>query len=191
MINMPKSITINGRSSSITNAYFNGIIPVIVPTEEDIFNAYTMLNIRNGSETCAYCGEKATEWDHIRPLIKEKKPTGYITEIGNLIPSCGKCNQSKGNKDWKEWILSDANLSPKTRGVQDLNQRISNIEDYINFWETKKRVHKIDDYKRIIGSEKWEEYLNSYKCVIDAMNEGNKLITDIKELLKEYILNEI
>ena len=61
---------------------------------------------------CSYCRDAASEWDHFRPLVKDKQPTGYITEIHNLVPACGKCNQSKGNKDWKTWMLGDAELSP-------------------------------------------------------------------------------
>jgi len=79
---------------------------------------------------CAYCGDKASEWDHLRPLVKNKKPTGYISEIHNLVPSCGKCNQSKGNKEWKIWILSKAALSPATRGIPDIEQRIKRLEAY-------------------------------------------------------------
>jgi hypothetical protein len=30
-------------------------------------------------------------------LVEEKEPIGYISEIRNLVPVCGKCNQSKGN----------------------------------------------------------------------------------------------
>ena len=33
---MPKPVKIIGRTSSITNAFVNGIIPVIKPTDEEI-----------------------------------------------------------------------------------------------------------------------------------------------------------
>jgi len=36
---------------------------------------------------CSYCGTPATEWDHLRPLVMNKKPTGYISEIHNLVPA--------------------------------------------------------------------------------------------------------
>ena len=114
---MPKSMKITGRSSSITNAFFNGIIPSIEPSIPQIEKVLEILNIDKDNITCSYCGDKATEWDHFRPLIINKKPTGYISEIHNLVPSCGKCNQSKGNKDWNTWINSDAKLSPKTRNI--------------------------------------------------------------------------
>ena len=30
---MPKAVTIMGRSSSITNSFYNGIVPMLVPVE--------------------------------------------------------------------------------------------------------------------------------------------------------------
>ena len=36
---MPTPVKITGRTSSITNAFVNGIIPVIEPTEEEIESA--------------------------------------------------------------------------------------------------------------------------------------------------------
>ena len=81
---------------------------------------------------CAYCGGVASEWDHLRPLVKDKKPTGYISEIHNLVPSCGKCNQSKGNKEWKTWMLSTARLSPTARGIKDISARVKRLEAYEN-----------------------------------------------------------
>ncbi|WP_372491581.1 HNH endonuclease [Microbacterium galbinum] len=76
---------------------------------------------------CAYCGDTSTEWDHLRPLVDKQRPTGYISEIRNLVPACGKCNQSKGNKAWRTWMFSDARLSPKRRGVADIDARAARI----------------------------------------------------------------
>lgn len=129
---MPNPVTIIGRTSSITNAFVNGIIPCILPSEEEIKNVLGVLGMDKDTIRCAYCGDRYTEWDHFRPLVKDKRSTGYISEIHNLVPACGKCNQSKGNKDWKEWILSNSNLSPKTRGIQDLELIVRRLEEFEN-----------------------------------------------------------
>jgi hypothetical protein len=129
---MPTPMKITGRSSSITNAFINSIIPVIYPTSSEVKQALEILEIDPENLSCAYCGSAATVWDHLRPLVSDKKPTGYISEIHNLVPSCGKCNQSKGNKPWKEWMRSDAKLSPKSKGVTDLEDRIARLEAYEN-----------------------------------------------------------
>ena len=43
VFNMPNPVTIMGRSSSITNSFVNGIIPVIEPTESEIREALKIL----------------------------------------------------------------------------------------------------------------------------------------------------
>ena len=111
VFNRPNPVTIMGRSSSITNSFVNGIIPVIEPSDEEIKEALKILEQNEDDVRCVYCGDKKTEWDHLHPLIKNKEHTGYITEIANLVPACGKCNQSKGNSNWKKWMLSDAEKS--------------------------------------------------------------------------------
>lgn len=66
---MPTPVKITGRTSSITNAFVNGIIPVIEPTEEEIESALETLGMDKDHIVCAYCGNPYTEWDHFHPLI--------------------------------------------------------------------------------------------------------------------------
>ena len=105
---MPVPVQIAGRISSITNAFISSIVPAIMPTEEEVAASLQILELNPADLQCAYCGDKASEWDHLRPLVIDQRPTGYISEIRNLVPSCGKCNQSKGNKNWRDWIISEA-----------------------------------------------------------------------------------
>src|SRR5437773_5742088 len=86
---MPSVQTMVSRKSSITNAFVNAIIPVVPPTVNEIEEALRILEMEPDDLRCAYCGDKASEWDHLRPLVKGRRPTGYISEIGNLVPSCG------------------------------------------------------------------------------------------------------
>ncbi|WP_216846981.1 HNH endonuclease [Granulicella sp. L60] len=106
---LPTPGNIAGRSSSITNAFFNSIIPIDKPSEAEELEALAILKIEPNDIRCAYCGDKATEWDHLRAIIQDQEPTGYITEIANLVPACGKCNQSKGNhigaNGWKAVLV--------------------------------------------------------------------------------------
>lgn len=49
---------------------------------------------------CGYsCGRAATTFDHVIPVSK-----GGRTEPGNIVPACGPCNSSKGNRDPLTWI---------------------------------------------------------------------------------------
>ncbi len=53
-----------GRTSSITNAFVNGIIPVIEPSEEEVDDVLNTLGMNRETICCAYCGDQYTEWDH-------------------------------------------------------------------------------------------------------------------------------
>ena len=176
VFNMPNPVTIMGRSSSITNSFVNGIIPVIEPTEDEIHDALTILEQNEDDVRCVYCGDKKTEWDHLYPLIVNKKHTGYITEIANLVPACGKCNQSKGNSNWKEWMLSNAEKSPKTRGIKDLDRRIEIIENYDKYFQ--KRIINLEE---LAGKELWEKYQRAYDSIIFNMESAQKIMDEIKK----------
>ena len=166
---------ITGRSSSITNAFINSIIPVVHPTEEQVEKALSILGMHDTNDyKCSYCGSSATEWDHLRPLVLNKKPTGYISEIHNLVPSCGKCNQSKGNKEWQKWIESSATLSPKSKGVPDLKTRIERLKEYENWCEPTKM-----DFELIVGEDIWKKHWENWEQVQEIMKESQILAEQI------------
>lgn len=176
IFNMPKAVTIMGRSSSISNAFVNGIVPAIEPSDEQIKQALKVLGQDENDVRCVYCGDKKTEWDHLYPLIERKKHTGYITEIANLVPACGKCNQSKGNKNWKKWMTSDAKLSPKSRNIPNLNKKIQLIENYDKSF-TKRKVN----LEELAGKELWKSYEGSYNELLDAMAHTQEIMNKIKK----------
>jgi 5-methylcytosine-specific restriction endonuclease McrA len=175
---LPTSMSVTGRSSSITNAFVNAIIPVIEPTEEEELEALEILGMRPDSIRCAYCGDACTEWDHLRPLIRDQKPTGYVTEIANLVPACGKCNQSKGKAHWKDWMLGKARLSPKTRGVPDLENRISRLEGYENW-----RKPKCINFEAVVGTEMWGRHRQNWQDVLDLMRKSQELAMEIRAIV--------
>lgn len=177
---MPKPIKIVGRTSSITNAFVNGIIPTIVPTEQEIIKCLDILNLNAADLRCAYCGDKATEWDHLRPIVSDKRPTGYISEIHNLVPACGKCNQSKGNKYWKEWIQSSAPLSPQTRQIPDLSEKIRRLEIY----ETWKQIKPLD-FESLVGKDAWDRHWKNCEELHELMKECQKFSDNIKKIIQD------
>lgn len=149
---MPTPIAITARLTSVTNAFVNTIIPVVAPTQAEVESALQILEMAD-APACAYCGDPWTEWDHLRPLVVNRRPTGYISEIDNLVPACGKCNQSKGNREWKTWIVSTAARSPKTRNVGDLDQRIKNLATY----EASTNPTRLN-FEQIVGAEAWDQH---------------------------------
>ena len=167
---------ITGRSSSITNSFINSIIPVIAPSEEQVKMALSILGMKKEEFQCAYCGAPASEWDHLRPLVVDKKPTGYISEIHNLVPACGKCNQSKGNKPWRIWMFSEARLSPKSRGIQNLEERTERLLAYEN-WEKPTKV----DFEKIVGKKKWEQHWSNWEKIQESMRDAQLLANEINQ----------
>jgi len=182
LFKMPTPVKITGRSSSITNSFVNSIIPVIQPTNDQVKRALEILGMDHNSFRCSYCGGKYTEWDHLRPLVRDKKPTGYISEIHNLVPACGKCNQSKGNKHWLDWMRSDAKLSPKTRCVKDIEARIARLKEYEK-WEEPTKIN----FEGVVGREKWKQHWENCEQVQSIMRQAQELASEInREIASAY-----
>jgi hypothetical protein len=172
---MPTAMTISGRSSTITAAFVSSIIPTVEPTDTEVEEALRILGMAFDDVRCAYCGDPMSEWDHLSPLVVDQKPTGFVSEIGNLVPCCGKCNQSKGNKPWRDWMRGGSGRSPKARGIQDLEERIQRLETY-EAW--KRRVPM--NFEEIVGPDIWEQHWRNWKRVIEVMKESQIVAAKIK-----------
>jgi hypothetical protein len=109
---IPGNATITNRSSTISSQFARARAPYIKPTVEEINARYRLFEIDPQHKQCAYCGAGQTEWDHLFAVVEGAQWTGYATEIGNLIPACGKCNQSRGKKAIREWMNSHAPFAP-------------------------------------------------------------------------------
>lgn len=179
---MPLVQTMVQRKSSITNAFVNSIIPVVVPTAEEILDALTILKMVPEDVRCAYCGDAWTEWDHLRPLVVDRRPTGFISEIANLVPSCGKCNQSKGNKPWRPWMLSSAPRSPTGRKVENIAARMTCLDVY-ETWRVPTRV----DFSAILGHGSWEHYWS----LCDALNVGMREAQAVADNIRTTVLSHL
>lgn len=183
LFQMPKAVKIMGRTSSITNSFINSIIPVVRPTVAEIHEALAILDMVEGV-TCSYCGDGWTEWDHLRPLVLDKQPTGYISEIHNLVPACGKCNQSKGNKDWRQWMFGPAARSPKTRGVDDLESRAERLAAY-EAW----RPPTVVSFADLAGPDLWNQHQANHRQLMALMREAEVTASAIRSrVLETYLL---
>lgn len=175
---LPSKGSVDGRTSSITAAFFQAITPVVLPSDSEVEESLSVLGMTKGNCRCAYCGDPCTEWDHFRPIVKGRQPTGYITEIANLVPACGKCNQSKGNKNWKEWMLSAAARSPKKRGISDLEQRVARLEAYERW-----RKPVCNDYAAIVGPERWSQYQGLLNTAVAHLSEAQKVASELLAII--------
>lgn len=147
--------------------------------DDEVYEALRILEIDPEDVRCAYCDDKFTEWDHLRPLVMGQRPTGYISEIANLVPACGKCNQSKGNKPWRAWMTSNAPRSPKRRGVQNLEARIARLVAYENWREIQPL-----DFEAIVGADVWQQHWANWHRVIDEMRTSQQFAAQIRARIK-------
>jgi hypothetical protein len=131
---------------------------------------------------CAYCGDKATEWDHFRPIISDQQPTGYITEIANLVPACGKCNPSKGKSYWRTWMVGSAKLSPKARGVPHLDDRIARLEAYER-WRAPRNI----DFAAVVGPELWQRHRENWRDVLELLRKSQELANEIRAIVAKAV----
>ncbi len=182
---MPSGQTMMSRKSSITNVFVNAVIPAVPPTHDEIEEALRILEADPSDVRCAYCGNLATEWDHLRPLVVQRRPTGYISEIANLVPACGKCNQSKGNKPWRAWMLSKAKLSPTGRGIDGIAERIARLEAFEN-WRQPTKI----EFVSVIGEEAWEEYWSLCEQSIEGLRRAQDVADAIREKIAQSVRNE-
>lgn len=179
---MPSVQTMTSRKTSVTNAFVSAIIPCIRPSVEEIAEALGILGIAPSDVRCAYCGDKATEWDHLRPLVVKRRPTGFISEIANLVPACGKCNQSKGNSHWRDWMLGKAKLSPTQRGLRDVADRIARLETYER-WRSPVHV----DFQSLLSAKDWEHYWSLCERVIEDMRRCQEVADSVRKQVVEHL----
>jgi HNH endonuclease len=172
---------LTGRRSTITGLFFTSLTPYIEPSDAEVDKALEILGMSRGACVCAYCGDKKSEWDHFRAVVKKRKPTGYITEIANLVPACGKCNQSRGNKDWRAWMQGKARHSPTSRGVQDVRERMQRLEAY-EAWSTPIMIN----YEALSGDEGWSQHLAHLDEVLSLLERAEQHASKLRALAKAF-----
>jgi hypothetical protein len=119
---MMKPYNMSSRSSTISNAFAQALAPSDTFNAEKLKMAFEVLDLfdENGALLCTYCNEKSSSVDHLNPLVSQSKFTGWGHVFGNLVPACGSCNQKKGGKPWRDFVL-EIGLS---------QERISQLESY-------------------------------------------------------------
>lgn len=167
---IPNKAAITARTSSLTNSFIASLMPYIKPSPEDLTKALRLLEMDEELVSCIYCGGKHTEWDHLKPFVVKRRPTGFYTTSFNLVPACGKCNQSKGNSDWQTWMHS------ARRSLPDLGQRIKLLKAY----EKAGRIKPIN-VEAILGKERFEAYMSLCNEIITKMGEAHKVSRELNQ----------
>ena len=184
---MPTRTTVKGRVTTVRNSAFNGILPIEKPDAEDILFIKEKLGTSGNNFLCGYCGKvSATQTDHINPLIINGKPSGYIHEISNLIPSCDSCNSIKSN-DTLEQFFNNPKFTCKL-SEHELVDRKRIIEEYQEYFRKKYGKLVKLNFEEIVNSDLWEEYLNKTEEILELMRSTSDMYKQIKEELLEYYL---
>ena len=184
---MPTKSSLKSRSSTINNAFVISITPFIVPDNSVLKDYYEELQIE--PQQCGYCmrmGEGKTV-DHINPLVIDSMPSGFITDINNLIPCCKDCNSKKGGKLFKKWYLEKENVI-RLKGLgmtdEDINSRYEIISNYID-----KHCSTPYSYQDIVGDKLWDEYCKRRKKLVETLEEDQKFCDMLNDIISEHVKN--
>ena len=172
---IPPKTTITSRTSTITSQFARTKAPYLNPTHVQLTERYALFGMDSTTASCVYCGGAQTEWDHLFAIVNDNKWTGYFTEVNNLIPACGKCNQSRGKKPYAEWMLSNAVLSVKNVFIK----RDKFSEEQAVF-EVKKRIMLIDE---VVKKSPPKHLAVDHKSILETAYEDTRL--EIIKLLYE------
>ena len=93
------------RQTTINHAFASAIAPSDLYDVKIVKEAVELLGQNPEKDLlCVYCGAEAETWDHVFGLVRDLRFSGYGHVIGNLLPSCKKCNSEKGNRDWEGFL---------------------------------------------------------------------------------------
>ena len=172
-----KPLKITQRISTVTNSFVQSILPRTFMSEEELTNLRAVLLQETDDRwQCVYCGDLATDWDHLRPLVSARRPTGHLNLLGNLVPACGPCNQSKGSQDWRIWMHGNAKNSPATRSVRYLEERMARLESY----ESLLGNHEPLDLNTLYDQAKYAIYWTKLDEIEKLMREAQSLADDLR-----------
>jgi hypothetical protein len=122
----------------------------------------------DGEPSCVYCGASPVErWDHLFPVME-----GGDTVIGNMVPACRTCDDSKGGQKFDRWARGPASGSPQSRGVPDIEDRLERIWQYVRKYDHPAKTPDVrlhpDDYQEfaLIGKE-LEQLRSKIEALID------------------------
>lgn len=172
---MRKPLKITSRSSTITNAFVQAILPYRKPNPDDQSKVLAHFGQSEGDRRCVYCGDRATDWDHLEPLVAGKRPSGRTSGLGNMVPACGGCNQSKSGQGWLQWVKGGASNSPKSRQIADLDARIAAIESFQRDF-----VHVGFSFEDRIDNDLWSAYWRKHDEIQTTLREAQALADRIK-----------
>ena len=122
--------TISERKSTFANAFASALAPYDTYDHDDVVAAIRDLEQSPDDDLlCVYCGTIAATWDHVFNRVVKGDFSGHGHRIRNLVPCCRTCNESKGQKPWRDFLMA---LNPP-----DKNLRAGRIERFLGSADAK------------------------------------------------------
>jgi hypothetical protein len=179
--NLPNATTYSAKTSTITKAFADAIAPSRYPTQEEYDEYIKIFPLNEGAKTCAYCGGAFRYYEHFRPIVKDKQPTGYGSDIYNLVPSCNDCNEKKRGEGWREFMETRKKVASDISAHDERVCRLERFEEWGN-----ERVIKID-YEELIGKETWKKYQEDRDRIHTMLRECHELQKEIRKSVAEHV----
>lgn len=180
MINRRTAPRIRTRLSAVTNSFVQAILPGSAPTEAQMSQTLRQLGQSWTNRSCVYCGARSTDFDHFQAIVRGRRPSGYLNEARNLVPACGTCNQSKGSRDWRDWMLGEAKNSPTSRKIPDIEERLELLDAFAEWASC-----RAGDLVRHVEPQLWRSYWNKLdqieSLMLNAQVEADRVRRQIEE----------
>ncbi|HJN87120.1 MAG: HNH endonuclease [Dehalococcoidia bacterium] len=125
---------------------------------------------------CVYCGDRdVRRWDHVVPVAR-----GGDTVLGNMVPACARCDDSKQATVFEQWMTGGAPLSPVSRGVGDIAGRVRRIRDYAGHYG-----YKPQSIEQRLGDGEREELQAIRRLMEEGRRRLERLISDHRARVRQ------
>ncbi len=163
--------TVMGRKSTFANAFASALAPYDNFVPADVAEAMRDLGQDpEGELQCVYCGAEAATWDHVFNRVIRGDFSGHGHRIRNLVPCCRTCNESKGQKPWREFF--------ETRSPPDKEERIRRMERFLGSAADQPVGTEAMKHK---AGEELSRFLEIRSQVFDLMAEADRLAAIIRQ----------
>lgn len=88
------------------------------------YSSWSVVYPEAGVDVCVYCSGNADTLDHLVGVVRNGIPSGFGDTQFNLVPCCSLCNTSKGQRDFKAWMIGRFGQS------EDVALRIAKLEAF-------------------------------------------------------------
>lgn len=124
---------------------------------------------------CFFCGGSAETWDHVNGIVKKGLYSGFGHVIRNLVPCCHTCNSSKGQRNYRTFLLES------NRIAGDRQQKIKVLEKYTA------DVNRVDQNEiRVICTDDMVVFEHIQSQILYLMKKADEIAEKIRNTVRAY-----